>query len=202
MTAKIGWDQLLKIRSKVFVMEDEYRTEKQEAIHSNRNPSTDGLRGTPDPTANGDDAESEGDEGDEEGEEGEKSEKDEGGDEKPAETESTAETLAANGDAPSGVEKPSNTIDPGEIKTDTENVGPPISSLIPSVLTFNRASKMMTICLDSTPNDFVSDGSTAFSWCSTKTSACTPSGAPRWHSIAHNKCSTANRLRNGRSWVP
>lgn len=51
MTAKIGWDQLLKIRSSVFVMEDEYRTDRQdEASHgppSKRNPSTDGLRGSP-----------------------------------------------------------------------------------------------------------------------------------------------------------
>ncbi|KAG4415036.1 hypothetical protein IFR04_011808 [Cadophora malorum] len=31
MTAKIGWDQLLKIRSNVFVMEEEYRSEKQPA---------------------------------------------------------------------------------------------------------------------------------------------------------------------------
>ncbi|KAJ5047173.1 uncharacterized protein L3040_003015 [Drepanopeziza brunnea f. sp. 'multigermtubi'] len=29
MTAKIGWDQLLRIRSNVFVMEEEYRSEKQ-----------------------------------------------------------------------------------------------------------------------------------------------------------------------------
>ncbi|EHK24239.1 uncharacterized protein TRIVIDRAFT_145919 [Trichoderma virens Gv29-8] len=56
MTAKIGWDQLLKIRSNVFVMEDEYRTEKQEATQAAqpmRSPSMDGLRGTPDPTTNG-----------------------------------------------------------------------------------------------------------------------------------------------------
>jgi hypothetical protein len=107
MTAKIGWDQLLRIRSTVFVMEDEYRTEKQEASSQpvNRNPSTDGLRGSPEPAANGD--------GDEEDGEEDKSEP-------AAETASTAETLTANGD--SAVEKPSNTIDPGEIKTDTENV--------------------------------------------------------------------------------
>ncbi|EMT65808.1 hypothetical protein FOC4_g10007920 [Fusarium odoratissimum] len=59
MTAKIGWDQLLKIRSNVFVMEDEYRTEKQEATQpassAKRTPSTDGLRGTPDQTVNQDD---------------------------------------------------------------------------------------------------------------------------------------------------
>jgi len=45
VTTKIGWDQLLKIRSQVFVMEEEYRNEKQagSATHS-RNPSTTALR--------------------------------------------------------------------------------------------------------------------------------------------------------------
>ena len=49
ITTKIGWDQLLKIRSQVFVMEEEYRTEKQnisQSMHS-RNPSTTALRGSP-----------------------------------------------------------------------------------------------------------------------------------------------------------
>ncbi|CAM1507555.1 Fc.00g071960.m01.CDS01 [Cosmosporella sp. VM-42] len=105
MTAKIGWDQLLKIRSNVFVMEDEYRTEKQESTQpntANRNPSTDGLRGTPDQTTNGDNESD-----------------NEGASEKPAETESTAETLAPNGEQ--SLEKPSNTIDPGEVKADSDN---------------------------------------------------------------------------------
>lgn len=47
ITTKIGWDQLLKIRSLVFVMEEEYRHEKQtisQSMHS-RNPSTTALRG-------------------------------------------------------------------------------------------------------------------------------------------------------------
>lgn len=108
MTAKIGWDQLLKIRSNVFVMEDEYRTEKQEASQpataTNRNPSTDGLHGSPSQTTNGDN------EADEE----------EAVSEKPAETEPTAETPAPNGEL--AVEKPSNTIDPGEVKADSDNV--------------------------------------------------------------------------------
>lgn len=105
MTAKIGWDQLLKIRSNVFVMEDEYRTEKQEASHSgaNRNPSTDGLRGTPDQTTNGDN-----DSDDEEAAE------------KPEEAEATSKAPATNGDE--SLEKPSNTIDPGEVKADSDNV--------------------------------------------------------------------------------
>ncbi|KAH7310551.1 bud site selection protein [Stachybotrys elegans] len=99
MTAKIGWDQLLKIRSTVFVMEDEYRTEKQEA---NRNPSTDGLRGSPERAVNGDE------------EEGEDQAKETG------ETESAAESATANG-TDKEVEKPSHTIDPGEVKADAEN---------------------------------------------------------------------------------
>ncbi|KAH6888483.1 Chs5p-Arf1p-binding proteins-domain-containing protein [Thelonectria olida] len=105
MTAKIGWDQLLKIRSNVFVMEDEYRTEKQEAQPpANRNPSTDGIRGTPDPTTNGDEAV-----------EGEATS------EKPAEI---TQAELANGQEKSednGVEKPSNTIDPGEVQADSDN---------------------------------------------------------------------------------
>lgn len=101
MTAKIGWDQLLKIRSNVFVMEDEYRTEKHEASIAKRTPSLDGLRGTPEPTKNGA-GESE-DEGDTE------------------KGEDEAESLAkkSNGDS---LEKPSNTIDPREVKTDTDQV--------------------------------------------------------------------------------
>ncbi|KAK4553614.1 bud site selection protein [Recurvomyces mirabilis] len=52
ITKKIGWDQLLKIRSQVFVMEEEYRNEKQQAPGS-RNASTTALRGTDTPQPNG-----------------------------------------------------------------------------------------------------------------------------------------------------
>ncbi|KAK5996738.1 hypothetical protein PT974_02078 [Cladobotryum mycophilum] len=102
MTAKIGWDQLLKIRSTVFVMEDEYRSEKQEATQvtqNKRSPSLDGLRGTPDPTTNGDEASE---------------------DEDSAEKPPTASTLAPNG-GNLGVEKPSSTADPDEVRNDAEN---------------------------------------------------------------------------------
>ncbi|KAL8732115.1 MAG: hypothetical protein Q9181_004068 [Wetmoreana brouardii] len=56
ITAKIGWDQLLRIRSQVFVMEEEYRSEKQTGSNhnaSNPNASTTALRGTPSPGING-----------------------------------------------------------------------------------------------------------------------------------------------------
>ncbi|RYC61950.1 hypothetical protein CHU98_g4261 [Xylaria longipes] len=102
MTAKIGWDQLLKIRSSVFVMEDEYRTDRQDdtsqAPPAKRNPSTDGLRGSPEPSTNGDN------ETDEE-------------DKKETENDSASQTLA-NGNGDETVEKPTHTIDPGEVKAD------------------------------------------------------------------------------------
>jgi len=110
MTAKIGWDQLLKIRSTVFVMEDEYRSERQDSVAqpptSVRNASIDGLRGTPDPTTNGD-----------------ASDEDAGAEKSPAEkatdSESTTPTLANGEDeASASVEKPVHAIDPGVVKAD------------------------------------------------------------------------------------
>ena len=51
---KIGWDQLLRIRSQVFVMEEEYRHERQVVSHKpqSRNASTTALR-SPSPKTNG-----------------------------------------------------------------------------------------------------------------------------------------------------
>lgn len=112
MASRIGWDQLLKIRSTVFVMEDEYRTEKNEAA-SKRNPSIEGMRGTPIPTTNGKDSSDNESEDDEANQTVVRLD----------ETESTAETLAPNGDViVAEVEKPSTAIDPTEIQTDTDNV--------------------------------------------------------------------------------
>ncbi|KAI9783554.1 MAG: hypothetical protein M1839_003724 [Geoglossum umbratile] len=51
ITAKIGWDQLLKYRSNVFVMEEEYRSEKA-TTGGSQNASTTALRGTPNPSIN------------------------------------------------------------------------------------------------------------------------------------------------------
>jgi len=55
ITKKIGWDQLLKIRSQVFVMEEEYRNERQVAPNSaSRNASTTAIRAeTPQPNGHG-----------------------------------------------------------------------------------------------------------------------------------------------------
>ena len=62
ITSKIGWDQLLKIRSQVFVMEEEYRSEKSQpgtartgksVNMGSKNASTTALR-APSPQVNGD----------------------------------------------------------------------------------------------------------------------------------------------------
>lgn len=54
ITKKIGWDQLLKIRSQVFVMEEEYRHEKQTVTGGpSRNASTTAIRSTDTPQPNG-----------------------------------------------------------------------------------------------------------------------------------------------------
>jgi hypothetical protein len=114
MTAKIGWDQLLKIRSNVFVMEEEYRSEKQPPVGpkddkgdmTKRNASTDVLRGSPGPPINGDDHTD---------------------DEKSTNGDSTAPTLVAENGvrgsvADESVEKPSHTVTPEEVKGGNEDV--------------------------------------------------------------------------------
>ncbi|KAJ4289396.1 bud site selection protein [Collariella sp. IMI 366227] len=115
MTAKIGWDQLLKIREQ----RDEYR-EKQESTTypKNRNASTDALRGTPDPTTNGGAASEAGEE--EEEEEADKAEKEgkeenEGKKEKEAEAESAAQNLDPHAGV-ENLERPSSAVDPDEVK--------------------------------------------------------------------------------------
>lgn len=51
IAAAIGWDQLLKTRSQVFVMEEEYRSERQSSVTpkvpTSKNASTVALSGTP-----------------------------------------------------------------------------------------------------------------------------------------------------------
>lgn len=114
MTAKIGWDQLLKIRSNVFVMEDEYRNERLEpaSYPAKRNASTDALRGTPDPNPTNGDATD-----DEDVEEAAENES------KAADADSLAPTLVPNGKADDALERPSSTADPDEIKkSDGEQV--------------------------------------------------------------------------------
>lgn len=127
MTAKIGWDQLLKIRSNVFVMEEEYRSENKPPVGqqgddtATRNPSTDVLRGSPGPPINGDDEHDD--------------------DAKSANGDSTAPTLVPENGvrgsaADESVEKPTHTVTPEEVKGGNEDVGLPFYSL--TVCSTNR----------------------------------------------------------------
>lgn len=66
IAAAIGWDQLLKTRSLVFVMEEEYRSERQHSITprapTSKNASTVALSGTPNGSRNADDGASDSEE--------------------------------------------------------------------------------------------------------------------------------------------
>jgi hypothetical protein len=122
MTAKIGWDQLLKIRSNVFVMEEEYRSEKLEEPKK-RNPSTDVLRGSPGPPVNGRDSTAD--------------------DAEPSEDGSVADAPAEHGEkrtdnleVPShSIEKPENVVD----KEETRSVNEEVSTISPmGIIQTNR----------------------------------------------------------------
>ena len=124
IAAKIGWDQLLKIRSQVFVMEEEYRTEKQAggSQHglASRNSSTTALRPTSSTSVNGTAAEDSPDSGSDRLSNGAGREKD-----------STGTTAAAGMVAPGNaavdfseqIEKPEHTMTSEVVKSGSEDVG-------------------------------------------------------------------------------
>lgn len=188
MTAKIGWDQLLKIRSNVFVMEEEYRSEKQPPIGQAETPtkrtaSTDGLRGSPNPQANGEEHTDE---------------------EKSTNGDSTGSQLAAGNGAESSevaesVEKPSHTITPEDVKGGGEDVSTPEPHYSCPKLMYPRPMPPRNNSPASTTSASANVGSTACSWSSTKTSGSTPFGGPKWHNIAPSRYNIRSPPRNGRS---
>lgn len=116
ITKKIGWDQLLKIRSQVFVMEEEYRNEKQTAPHgqtTSRNASVTALRSpSPKPKINGE-VHGKAEETPSDAEDG---------------AEDGAEDDAPNGgpssSAPPALEKPSHTVASEVVKAGSEDPHP------------------------------------------------------------------------------
>ena len=127
ITAKIGWDQLLRIRSQVFVMEEEYRSEKQTSFTQqpspSRNASTVALH-SPSPKMNGATPVAPTSDGiiddDDDGE---------GGRPKSLDTANTAGTAQSNGThsgttlaAEESIEKPNHTITSEEVKAGNEEV--------------------------------------------------------------------------------
>lgn len=124
VTSKIGWDQLLRIRSQVFVMEEEYRSEKSQpgtgrttGKATGRNPSTTALR-APSPEANGETVDGEASSAT--------------ADEREVEQSPTSEsqtTKVTNGNSGTGtssedtsIEKPEHTVASTEVKSGSEDV--------------------------------------------------------------------------------
>ncbi|KAK5069808.1 bud site selection protein [Lithohypha guttulata] len=115
VAAAIGWDELLKIRSRVFVMEEEYRSERQSSIApkapTSKNASTVALSGTPNGSRHADPDVSE-----EDSEE---------------ETEEPSSTAQPNGvensmlAAESSMTKPVPTVNAQEVKAGNEDPDPP-----------------------------------------------------------------------------
>ncbi|MCJ1307491.1 hypothetical protein MMC25_001137 [Agyrium rufum] len=109
ITAKIGWDQLLKIRSQVFVMEEEYRSERTQsttAVHE-RNPSTVALHA---PSPNGTRPNGDTEEGQDEG--------------VTADDASADERTLTNGNADQDLERPQHTIASTEVKAGNDEPDP------------------------------------------------------------------------------
>jgi len=112
ITAKVGWDALLRFRSSVFVMEEEYRNEKTaaEQQEKEKTASTTALRGTsPAPTSTHD--------GSVNGDENDKS--------LSGEDEAAAES--ATDDTPA-IEKPEQTVGAEEVMSGSEDPQAPAES--------------------------------------------------------------------------
>ena len=196
ITARIGWDQLLKIRSQVFVMEEEYRSEKQtggsQQASTSQNASTVALH-SPSPKINGTvDGET-----------------NESRPETPntADTTVTRETNGTNGSSTlagdESIEKPNHTITSEEVKAGNEEVHfpHPTSMLYSLTIPSSPQHTIPTNTLNSTTSASANVGLITYLWCSTKTYASTPSGGPTWRAPnpKNHQGSIANPARNGRS---
>lgn len=192
IAASIGWDQLLKIRSEVFVMEEEYRIERQNtttkpgskntstvAIHQSSS-SKEGVNGN----------------GPENGTEESSSKEEESSEKK---TNGTGTENHADG---SSIERPEQTVASEVVKSGNEDVS---STAVhwprDKKLTQIRPTPPTPATRSSRTSGSASAGSTTSSWSSTRTCASTPSGARRWHSPASRPSTTRRRRRSGRFWA-
>lgn len=124
ITKKIGWDQLLKVRSQVFVMEEEYRSERQ-AGDFKRNASVVALHGTPNAETNGD-----GQNQDQEGDTAESSRVQHTSNGNMSDAEAAGQSL----------EKPSHTVASEEVKAGSEEVSATHTQNILGLYPSNRLS--------------------------------------------------------------
>lgn len=193
IAAAIGWDQLLKTRSEVFVMEEEYRVERQHVPK----PAQSLEAETNGESIRNDDENDDDDSGSVSG---------------PGPAESTPETANnVNGDeakVESSIERPEQSMASEIVKSGNDDVGLFLAPSLPGIL----MRILLTIYIDSpthhtahTHNSgtsaFVSVGWITCSWCSTRISVSTRSGEPRWPSSASKPWNTRSRLLNGKSSV-
>jgi hypothetical protein len=177
ITSKIGWDQLLRIRSQVFVMEEEYRSEKSQpgtgrntGQTPGRNLSTTALR-APSPEVNGI--------GD-----GEGATKLTGEDSKVEK--SDEDNNSAESDLDNSIEKPEHTVASTVVKSGSEDVRcgsyPFDNELCCVERSLNIHSLILSIQITpiSSTSGSVSVGSTTSLWSCTKTSESTQSGERTW----------------------
>ena len=190
ITAKIGWDQLLRIRSQVFVMEEEYRSEKSQPgtgrttgrfTHTGRTPSTTALR-APSPQVNGRASTSS------EQEEKEEKEEEAGSDQENGEKSAKREVVKTeDAEGPSegtiaadNLAQPKHTVASVEVKSGGEEVCTARLIFYSSILTVSSPIQLTKITPTSNTNVSASVGSTTSSWFSTKTCASTLSGEQIW----------------------
>lgn len=184
VAAAIGWDQLLKVRSEVFVMEEEYRVERQ---HVSKPPQS------LDAETNGDGTEKE---------EGLGSVSGEGDAE-----ESSPETAPnANGEetqAETSIERPEQTVASTVVKSGNDDVCASFGVTLICTPTDSSCSPIHRTrrTRNSGTSAYVSGGWTTCSWFCTKTFVSTPSGGPRWPSSGSKPLSTRSRPLSGRFWV-
>lgn len=121
IAAAIGWDQLLKTRSLVFVMEEEYRSERQQSVTprmpTSKNASTIALSGTPNGAAQAENGTAE-KESNDDGDEGEQG----GGSATAEESNGTAENSMMATEQT--MEKPVPTMTAEEVKSGSDEPDP------------------------------------------------------------------------------
>lgn len=199
VTSKIGWDQLLRVRSQVFVMEEEYRSEKQTTSNHqpsmNHNASTTALRGTPSPRVNG--------------QIGENHVNDDESDDYDAATLSPENEHDPNHDTnntisnEASIEKPEHTIASEVVKAGNDDVSPPNTSLSKEILLTppsgpgNSPPKHNLLTHNFTTSACASAGSIICSWFFMMTCASIPFGAPQSRKTLTPR-STRNPPRNGK----
>lgn len=177
----IGWDQLLKVRSEVFVMEEEYRVERQHVPKPAQSLEAE---------TNGDDTDTEEDSGSVSG---------------PGPAEPSAADTNGDGDetlAESSIERPEQTMASEVVKSGNDDVGcihlGDCCDSFADYTSINSLIHLTTPTHSSGTSACVSVGWTTFSWSFMRISVSTPSGGRRWPSSASRQWNTRSRLPNGK----